>query len=298
MNLIGKRPSAAADSVPKEGPFPELAVSALAHILVMVQQGVDDKDLQDIERRCRFALASAGVMDSNPTLADYSDAAYQAWLAQQPKSKPPVLVIDSKYVRGLCGFLRQPLSLAISASYNPTVAPVGIDVDDGSNAALFMPRAAAETDPRFKQLVGYCMVCVGDKILTYRRPAKNTEQRLAGLRSLGFGGHTEPEDLSGGSDSALFVVCNALKRELREELAIENPKLEHLGLLNHDDTPVGSVHLGVVYTVQLSAGSASYAPSDEIDGLELLTVEEAYKHLDEFEVWSQFLLRYLNSAQG
>jgi len=91
----------------------------------------------------------------------------------------------------------------------------------------------------------------GDRIFHYRRGKKGTEQRLHALRSIGVGGHINPVD------GPLFdgVYSAALVRELNEEVELPPgpPRLEPLGLINDDSTPVGQVHLGVVHVLHLDA---------------------------------------------
>ena len=53
----------------------------------------------------------------------------------------------------------------------------------------FMPRAKAETDPSFKQVIPYVIITDGKNILHYVRGKKAGEQRLVAKGSVGIGGH-------------------------------------------------------------------------------------------------------------
>lgn len=169
-----------------------------------------------------------------------------------------------------------------------------------------------EKDPSWKQVIPYTAVLWNKQLLCYRRPAKNAEARLSGLRSCGFGGHVEPSDLETlllsykvgtGGIYAKDVVDLAMAREVSEELGInlnehESYRATFEGWLNHDDTEVGAVHLGLVYLVHVSGSIAFQPQSGEIEGLELLPIDEAYANMAEFEVWSQFVLRHLKAKVG
>ncbi len=53
----------------------------------------------------------------------------------------------------------------------------------------YLPRAEAETDPSFKQLVPYVVLRWRDEVFHYTRGKRATETRLQALRSIGVGGH-------------------------------------------------------------------------------------------------------------
>ena len=59
-------------------------------------------------------------------------------------------------------------------------------------APRFMPRARAENDPSFKQLIPYVIIHSGNKFLSYVRGKAEGENRLVGNRSIGIGGHVNP----------------------------------------------------------------------------------------------------------
>jgi predicted NUDIX family phosphoesterase len=220
--------------------------------------------------------------------------------------------------RGLCGFMAAPadrdFSLSHSTAYHPTVRPsdgaAGLDSPRALAQAEFRPRSEVETDTRWKQLIPYVFIWQGGRCLSYRRPAKNAEARLSGLRSIGFGGHIDPGDcLAALPDEpprpaglevihAEAVIYAALRREVHEELGLTlaDVHMRFRGWVNHDDTPVGSVHLGLVYSCEIKA-DRGFNPSDEIESAELMSFEEMYGKLDEYELWSQFVLRWLKGQQ-
>jgi len=161
-----------------------------------------------------------------------------------------------------------------------------------ANAAHFMPRAKAEDDPSFKQLIPYVVLRAGEQIFHYRRGKKGTEQRLHALRSVGVGGHINPVD------GAHFdgVYSAALLRELNEEVELPSgpPRLEPLGLINDDSTPVGQVHLGVVHVLHLDAPSVRPREA-ALAGTGFATPQALWADRDGFETWSRFVLERLMS---
>ena len=149
-----------------------------------------------------------------------------------------------------------------------------------TTAWSFRDRDECETNPDFKQLIPYIMVCChaagghdGLDYLRYYRTQKCGEERLRGHASLGLGGHIEPKDMAGFDDDGLaqvippdiqglYLMQGAGLRELFEEVALPRfvgphdddlmwQGLQIVGILNEDETEVGKVHLGVVCCVQV-----------------------------------------------
>jgi predicted NUDIX family phosphoesterase len=153
----------------------------------------------------------------------------------------------------------------------------------------YLPRAAAETDPSFKQIVPYVVLRWRDRVFHYTRGKRATETRLRALRSIGVGGHIS------AADGSLFdpPYREAMLREVAEEVFLESTYAERcLGLINDDSTPVGQVHLGIVHVFELAEPNvrrreqvltrAGFAP-----------VAELREQRAEFETWSQFVLEVL-----
>lgn len=154
---------------------------------------------------------------------------------------------------------------------------------------FFVPRAEAEEDPSFKQLIPYVVVTAGDRILHYRRGSGSGEKRLLKKGSVGIGGHINDGDgLGEAFDAAAYQ--RALMRELQEELSIESCFIERpLAVLNDDTNPVGAVHLGIVHQCQLAEPSVK-ANEEAIAELGFLTLEELVSRHDELESWSQLVV--------
>ena len=113
----------------------------------------------------------------------------------------------------------------------------------------FQPRAQAETNPNFKQIIPYVVITDGKSILHYVRGKKAGEQRLVAKGSIGIGGHINDEDHTLFA-FGLQAFQDAVKREVCEELAIQGTfDAKPVGLINDDSTEVGRVHFGVVHVL-------------------------------------------------
>lgn len=177
-------------------------------------------------------------------------------------------------------------------------------------------------------------VVAGD-YLCYNRPAKNAEARLSGNFSMGFGGHMDLQDLENADGVSFHNPADAFKRcilrELEEELGITlklgmydakdteigytdlmvvldkngDPKdglklgatlLECVALIHDTSNPVGQVHLGLVYILDVRHLAAHLTdPSilphnpDEIVNLRMLNLADA-KQQDLPENWTKLIL--------
>lgn len=157
---------------------------------------------------------------------------------------------------------------------------------------LYLNRSEAEQDRRYKQLIPYVLVICGDKILRYRRGKGGQETRLHGLYSVGIGGHISEED--NGLFSNRLGYQEGMRRELLEEIALEEVKEAAVAVINDDSTDVGYVHFGVVHVAQ--------APGENVAGRcvgivapEFVAISEAVKELAGYESWSRFCLENLDT---
>ena len=152
----------------------------------------------------------------------------------------------------------------------------------------FRPRAEVEEDPSYKQLIPYVVIRCGDAVFCYTRGKSQGEARLHAKRSLGIGGHVDESDADGRATPDAYEM--ALRRELDEEVAINAPgRLRCLGLINDDSTPVGEVHLGVVYEYRLEAPEV-VAREDGVADAGFVSMAEVLAGRDRFETWSQICI--------
>ncbi|WP_018970139.1 hypothetical protein [Rubritalea marina] len=188
-----------------------------------------------------------------------------------------VLVITRSQFDELGSF--QGLSTDVD-SYLPVI------LDPKNN--FFMDRGAAEEDPSHKQLIPYVLIRLNGKFVHYSRGKAGGEARLHAKRSMGIGGHINPEDER--EDHLGYETYMAgVEREIAEEVVIDGTYTQKIiGLLNDDSNEVGKVHLGVVHLFDVT-GSNVRSNEDAIVDLQLSAPSEINTAIyDRLETWSQF----------
>ncbi len=164
---------------------------------------------------------------------------------------------------------------------------LGALLSRGNN--FFLPRAQAENDPSYKQIIPYAILAQGDRVLHYVRGKKAGEQRLVAKGSIGIGGHMND------ADESLFAWDEhayraGVEREVNEELKIETTFDDRIvALLNDDTTEVGRVHLGIVHVLQLAEPKVQKREA-MITNLEFLTKDDLLARREQLETWSQLCL--------
>ena len=168
--------------------------------------------------------------------------------------------------------------------YLPTI------LDPKNNS--FMPRANAETNPGFKQVIPYVVITDGKSILHYVRGKKAGEQRLVAKGSIGIGGHINQEDesLFGVGSFGVQNFKDAVKREVCEELSFQGEfDARPVGLINDDSTEVGQVHFGVVHVLFRTPDQVK-KNEQVITQVEFVPIEELKAKREQMETWSQICL--------
>jgi predicted NUDIX family phosphoesterase len=156
----------------------------------------------------------------------------------------------------------------------------------------YLNRSEAENDKRYKQLIPYVLIICQDKILRYQRGKGGQETRLHGLYSVGIGGHISDEDH--GLFSSDLGYRDGMRRELREEVAIEEVKESAVAALNDDSTEVGQVHFGVVHIMRVASEKVA-GRRHGILAPEFIPITEAMRELSAYESWSRFCLEQLTT---
>ncbi|MDX2006172.1 MAG: NUDIX domain-containing protein [Meiothermus sp.] len=159
----------------------------------------------------------------------------------------------------------------------------------------FMPRAAAEQDPRFRQVIPYCVVRFEGRLLLMRRTRGGGEARLHDLHTLGVGGHINPEDQQGGADQG-DLISSAMRRELLEEIHLGGYQARPVGLIVMDDSAVSRVHAGVVFLVE-SEEAPWVRETEKLEG-GLASLEEVGRAYGKLESWSQLAFNWLARQPG
>jgi predicted NUDIX family phosphoesterase len=161
-----------------------------------------------------------------------------------------------------------------------------------SNARLvYLNRTEAEADRRYKQLIPYVLVICNGRILRYRRGRGGQETRLHGLYSVGIGGHISDEDH--GLFSKDSGYWDGMRREIMEEVAVEEVKESTVAVINDDSTDVGYVHFGVVHVMEV-ANEKVMGRRSGILGPEFVPFAEAVKDTSAYESWSRLCLENLD----
>ena len=154
------------------------------------------------------------------------------------------------------------------------------------NEHEYMPRAEAEEQPAFKQIIPYVILRQGDKIFVTRRLNKGGEARLHGKISIGVGGHINPVDEQGD------MLMKGLWREIHEEVELHSHgELCSCGFINDDSNSVGSVHLGACFTHE-TEGEVAVKETEKLEGL-WMTLPERKASYDYMETWTQIALEVL-----
>lgn len=158
--------------------------------------------------------------------------------------------------------------------------------------AEFRPRSAMEKDPSWKQLIPYVVVHHRSPdmgkvhVLTYRRGVTGGESRLHAKRSLGIGGHINPDDAEG----AAGAYEAGMRRELDEELSIEcDYRIETAGVIYDNSDDVGRVHLGIVHVLLVDTMDV-FAREDCLEDMRFEPLTKVEGNVLKYESWSQLVI--------
>jgi len=156
---------------------------------------------------------------------------------------------------------------------------------------VFRARSEMEADPGWKQVIPYPVLRDGDAWFLMRRTKAGGDARLHDRFSIGVGGHVNPED--GGLDGDLTT---ALRREWHEELVVDFvPAFRFVGLLNDDTTPVGQVHLGLVFEGDAAGRPVAIRETDKLSG-RFVPAQEVAAVSDRLETWSRIAFEWLEGS--
>ena len=166
-----------------------------------------------------------------------------------------------------------------------------LPVVSSSAHLLYLNRSDAEHDLRYKQLIPYVLIICNGRILRYRRGRGGQETRLHGLCSVGIGGHISDEDHGLFSSSAGYH--DGMRREIMEEVAVEEAKDAAVAVINDDSTEVGLVHFGVVHIMHV-ANETTAGRRSGIVAPEFIPTDQAVMNPADYESWSRFCLENLD----
>ena len=164
----------------------------------------------------------------------------------------------------------------------------------------YLERKHAEERGDLKQLVSYSYIKHDDVVLAFEKGTYTSDKgEFIGRQSIGFGGHINHGDVSlfDGSPAGFY---SSVDRELHEELYIFRKELRGLvadvsfeGFLVDSTTENGRKHLGMVAKINLKERIALETKTLGIRNLRWITTKVTPNCFNNFEIWSQYLFRYL-----
>lgn len=199
-------------------------------------------------------------------------------------TKPPVLVLPKKVVD----------AWIVGPGFVPAENLLPLENLLGVNGFHFHPRAEAEGDENWQQVIPYLVVRSPSGWFRYRRGKAGSEARLHALWSCGVGGHVEPVDGSLLDPNGAYR--SGLIRELREELGLESFQDKFLGLIRDPSNPVGRVHLGFVHLVSVNRDVSSMEDA-LLDGGHA-PAPEIRKLAPNMETWSRLVIEASGDPLG
>ncbi|MGD9605664.1 MAG: DNA mismatch repair protein MutT [Bacilli bacterium] len=159
---------------------------------------------------------------------------------------------------------------------------------------LFLKREIAEISYDYYQIIPYIVIRSKNKFFCTKRTKKQSEARLHEKRSIGVGGHLNPED---GDFSV--IVKQGLMRELTEELfPFDYQKNFFLGVLVDFSTDVSLVHLGIVYLLE-TTDEVFVKETNKMSG-EWMDKEQLEEPIiyNQLETWSQIVFLKLKRTKN
>jgi predicted NUDIX family phosphoesterase len=153
----------------------------------------------------------------------------------------------------------------------------------------FRPRREVEEDASEPQIIPYVVFRHQDRYFLTHRLRRSSERRLRHLYSLGVGGHINPEDVADAADP----IEAGLRREWEEEVVYQGRFSTRLiGAINDQSTPVGRVHVGLIFLVEGDRPEISIREVDKLAGA-LFELEAMRSYYLDMESWSQLIFDYL-----
>ncbi|MEO6319732.1 MAG: NUDIX domain-containing protein [Polaromonas sp.] len=166
---------------------------------------------------------------------------------------------------------------------------------------LWRARPEVEHDETLLQPIAYLLLRnAAGQVWCYQRAGGDA--RVDGCYSCGVGGHVDATDAVPGNQSfntgfnAEATLRRALLRELAEELHATPGDLDDLrlqGLIYEGLSPIGRVHLGVLYTARWRPTAPPQPRAGEaLQGLGFMNLEQITADL-RFEFWSRLAAQHL-----
>ena len=201
-----------------------------------------------------------------------------------------VLVVPRQAVAQVCnkeGFFSDPSSIYIVKG---AIEKQGIFVD----------RQTAESTESYQQIVACSIVRKGEKVLCIRRTKTSNRAALRLRWTVVLGGHVDDTEAD-----LINPVESCLLRELDEELGIKPLTIPTLlGVVVDPGTPVGRLHLGILYDVAVPMETITLSPKRDVGefagvkkemNIKMMSPEEISKGSLKLDPWSRL---FLSSAKA
>ena len=180
-----------------------------------------------------------------------------------------------------------------------------------------IPRAEAELNNQYKQVVTYSLVTRGNALLAFRRGNyTRTDKFLRGSHCVGFGGHVVEDDLTlfnygdmGVSDSAVREIAEELNLPEDDRMRISRKEgFRLMAALNDDSSDVGRRHFAFIFRYEVLPTEEWVKKNWEkerhgekaVTNLRWLEPSGKDFSMRDFEYWSQLCMReyYPNLVKG
>lgn len=181
----------------------------------------------------------------------------------------------------------------------PTAGCWAVSNFDFLHRPVWQARTDVEQDETWVQPIPYLVMCDSkSRAWCYQRTGGDA--RLEGRSSCGVGGHVDNTDApEGEAFDADATLRRALMRELAEELSVTATDLQVLrrrGLIFEGHSPVGRVHLGVLYSAQwISCNPPEPQANEALKSIGFMPLA-AIAADTQFELWSRLAAQYLLDA--
>ena len=174
-----------------------------------------------------------------------------------------------------------------TVTHNPDVSQVFYDdeIDFCTKKGEAKYRWEVENDPSYKQPIVYAVLTCGLDVFSTHRLAG--DPRLTGKYSIGTGGHMVPGE----------TITQTLFRELEEEVGVtpdDMVTISREGYILDESSPVNSVHLGIVYVIEVSHhDTVQIKETEKLAGEWLTPGELARLNRDgKLESWSEYVFKH------
>lgn len=152
----------------------------------------------------------------------------------------------------------------------------------------FRYRHEIENDLNYKQIIPQGLIRFQDYVFVNERLAKQSEQRLNYLYSLGVGGHLNIHD---NLLEHMDLIQLGLHREMTEEVSIPRPfSVKYIGITNDEKADVSKVHIGVWFEVEVINQSVQVKEKEKLEGF-WKEIKDLHLISPKFESWAELIYK-------